>query len=309
MILRVLAVLVALALPAAALAEPIFPAGSRLGLVPPAPMTPSERFTGFEEPNGAAITLLEMPQEAFAELTRGLDLEALKAQGLTVESREDLRIDERPAVLVTGDQEVGGVPVRKWVLVAQDASLTAFAVGQRLKESQVTDAAMRAALLSLAVRPPLSVDDQIAALPFRIGDRAGFRPVRAMGGNAIYLTDGPADQVAAAEQPILILARSNGPPPPPGPQRDAFARAALLESGILDKVAIERSETFRQKGAEWHEIVARAVDARSGQAVVVTQTLRFAPDHYMRMLGVARSEIRTAVLPRFRALFDSVEGN
>ena len=308
MILRVLVLLLAAALPAAA-AEPVFPPGSRLGLVPPVEMTRSERFTGFEEPRGAAITLLEMPQEAYEELTRGLDLDVLKGQGLTVESREDVSVGERQAVLVTGDQEVDGIRLRKWVLVLRDPTLTGFAVAQRLNDSPVSDDAMRTALLSLSVRPPLSVDEQLAALPFRIGDRAGFRPVRAMGGNAVFLTDGPADQVAAAEQPILILARSNGPPPPPGPQRDAFANAALRDSGILDKVVIERSESFRQKGSEWHEIVARAVDSRTGQAVVVTQTLRFAPDHYLRMLGIARSDVRTAVLPRFRAVFDSVEAN
>ena len=77
-----------------------------------------------------------------------------------------------------------------------------------------------------------------------------------------------------------------------------------------DKDAVVESTTgqsFRQKGAEWHEIVARATEIASGAPVVVTQTIRFAPAGYVRMLGVVKADAREAVLPRFRTLFDGVE--
>jgi hypothetical protein len=127
-----------------------------------------------------------------------------------------------------------------------------------------------------------------------------------MAGNALFLTDGSKDVVVGAEQPIAIVAQSTAPAPPP-PQREAFARSALLSNAIFRDATIERSQGFRQKGAEWHEIVARATEIASGAPVVVTQTIRFAPSGYVRMLGVVKADARDAVLPRFRTLFDGVE--
>jgi hypothetical protein len=308
-ILRALVLCFVCASSAAALAaEPVFPPGSRVGLVPPKDMTLSKRFTGFEDARkGNALTLLEMPAEAFRELSSSFTPENLKGQGFEVKAREDIRIGERNAVLLSGRQTTAGTTVRKWLLVVEDPSLTPFVVGQAMVDDQeLADSDMRAALTSLVVRPPLGMDQQLEALPFRLPEKAGFRPVRVMGGNALFMTDGPKDVVPAAEQPIVIVAQATGPAPPAA-QRDSFARSVLFTNNIFKDVLIERSQGFRQKGADWHEIVARGNDAQSGTPVVLTQTIRFAPDGYLRMLGVVRAEARDEVLPRFRAIFDAVQ--
>jgi len=64
MIFGALAVMALTAAPALA-ADPVFPVGSRLGLVPPAGFVPSTKFIGFENPQAsAAILLVAMPAEA-----------------------------------------------------------------------------------------------------------------------------------------------------------------------------------------------------------------------------------------------------
>jgi hypothetical protein len=90
-------------------------------------------------------------------------------------------------------------------------------------------------------------------------------------------------------------------------QRDAFARSALGGNANLRELFLERSQGFRQRGAEWHEIVARAKDAKSGEPVVVMQTIRWSGASYLRMVGVARAEARDKVLSRFRRVVDGVE--
>jgi hypothetical protein len=296
------------ALAAAALAaEAVFPPGSRIGIAPLAGMAPSKRFTGFEDAGqGVAFTFVEMPADAYREIASGLTAERLKDQGIELRAREELKLGDRNAVLVAGEQKLGELTLRKWFLVVEAPSLTALVIGQALPEAQSRPAAaIKAALTTLAIRPPLAIEDQVSALPFRLTERAGFRPVRAMAGNALFLTDGSKDVVVGAEQPIAIVAQSTAPPPPP--QREAFARSALLSNAIFRDATIERSQGFRQKGAEWHEIVARATEIASGAPVVVTQTIRFAPSGYVRMLGVVKADARDAVLPRFRTLFDGVE--
>jgi hypothetical protein len=145
----------------------------------------------------------------------------------------------------------------------------------------------------------------MAALPFRLGDLAGFRPVRVMAGNSVLLTDGPNDVIREVGQPAVIVAQSSILPP--RDQRDAFARAALRSNDTIKDVFIERSQGFRQRGADWHEIVARANDVQSGRPVVVTQTLRFDSDHYLRVLGIVRAEARDEMLSRFRTVSDAIE--
>lgn len=309
--LRVALLWFACALSASAVAdEAVFPPGSRIGLVPPKHMVVSKRFLGFEDAQqGNAVTLLEMPPEAFEELSKGFTPENLKAQAVEVKSREELKIADRNALLVTGDQTSPGATVRKWLLAVEDPGMTAFVIAQAFADrGALTDEEMRAALISLRFRPPLTLDEQVAALPFRIPERAGFRVVRVITGNSVILTDGPKDIVQGAEQPIVIVAHAPGSAPQSA-QRDAFARSILVSNTIFNDISVERAQTFRQKGSDWHEIVARAKEAASGQPVVLTQTIRFARDGYLRMLGVVRADARDEALPRFRSMFDSVDAN
>jgi hypothetical protein len=292
--------------------DAIYPPGSRVGLIPPKDMVVSRRFSGFENPAKlASITIAEMPPEAYPQLAASLSRDALKGQGVSVTSHETLTIAGHPAVLIVGDQE-GPAKLRKWVLALGDPATTTLLVAQSTgtKEgasSGYSDAQMRAALMSVALRAPLSIDEQMAALPFRLGDRAGFRALKVLSGNSLLLTDGPKDVIKAVEQPIVVLASSYNPVPPAGEGRDQFARAALASSQSLTDVVVERSQGFRQNGQDWHEIVARAKDAPSGQDVVVMQTIRFAPTVTVRMVGLTRTEERDQNLTRFRTVVDNLQ--
>jgi hypothetical protein len=293
---------------AAHAAEAVFPPASRIGIVPPQNMTPSKRFSGFENPDRAAtISFVEMPSEAYGHLVSNFTKDGLKAQGLDMKSREEIKLGSRTGVLVAGAM-TGRVTGRKWVLAVKGSDMTALLVAQVPGGGDgYSEAQMREALTSVALRAPVSVDEQVSALPFRIGDKAGFRPVRVISGNSVLFTDGPKDDITAVEQPIVILAASVTPPPPSGERREQFAQAALRSNQILTDIRVERSEGFRLKGQDWHEIVATAKEAVSGQPVVVMQTILFDADRYVRLVGVTRTETRSAALARFRTIADSID--
>jgi hypothetical protein len=295
---------------AALAAEPVFPPASRIGIVPPDDMVPSRRFSGFENPGRAAgISFVEMPAAAYPELVTGLSNTALKSQGMDVKSRENLKVDGRQALLISGHL-LGPVGGRKWVMAVKDQGLTALLIAQVAGGNDgYSDAQMRKALTSVSLRGPIAMDEQVSALPFRIGDRAGFRPVRVLAGNSILFTDGPKDTIKGVEQPIMILAASLQPPPQSTERQQQFAQAALNANRILKDISIERSESFRLKGQDWHEIVAKATDAATNEALIVTQTIRFEPDRYVRMVGMTKPDQRGANLPRFRTVIDSVDMN
>jgi hypothetical protein len=290
---------------AAGAADAVFPPGSRIGLVPPPGMVVSKRFVGFESPRGAAITLVEMPAGAAEQARATLTLEALQNQNISMKEREELKVGDAPAVLVTGEQQAGPNVVRKWILLASEPSLTALVIAQAMSGSDAySDAEIRDALKSVAVRQPPSMEDQLASLPFRVGDRAGLKPVRTAG-TSLLLSDRGEQGGVETGQAVMIVAQSADPGAGPD-QRDAFAAAMLRSNVSLKEMIFERAQGFRQRGAEWHEIVARAKDAGSGKPVIVMQTIRWDRGSFLRMLGVAPEEARDDILSRFRTLADSV---
>ncbi len=291
-------------------AEAVFPAGSRFGFQPPADMVPSRRFAGFERrEGGATLSVVELPPNAFAELVTNFTDANLLAQGFAVEKREPMKIGEAEAMLFTGEQPSApgteGPTVRKLLLLVGDPSVTGMIVAQALPDTE-TEASLRALITNVTIRPPLSLAQQVDALPFRIADPAGFRPVRVLAGNSVLMTEGPKDQTLSVEQPILVLAQAVQQPPA-AEQRDGFARSALYANQTMKDFVIERAQSYRRNGVDWHEIVARAVDVPSSKPIVVAQTIRFAPDGYLRAVGIVREDQRDGTLAKFRQIVDSVQ--
>ena len=296
---------------AARAAEAVFPPGSRIGLEPAGGVEVAKRFLGFEKAGGLTLAFFEMPEVAFRDLNGSFTADNLKQQAFTLKNREDVTLPEgRRGVLLTGEQSIGTtgnvVTLQKWLLLVADPSMTGLLVAQALPAAAPDGAGVRSMLTSVRLRPALSIDDQVAALPFKVGARAGFRPVRVLGGNSVLFTEGPQDQMVSMEQPILVLADAVQPPPA-ADGREAFARAALASNQTIKDFSVERSQSYRQNGADWHEIVARGVDIPSGAPVIVSQTIRFRPDGYLRAVGIARLDARDKLLPRFRQVVDSLE--
>jgi hypothetical protein len=286
--------------------EPVFPPGYSVGLTPPEGMLPAGDFVGFEDRGaGAAITLYDLPAEAFERISADFTPEALVEQGLSNPERAEVAIDGvRSAILITGEQEEQGVALRKWILIATTDQRAALVVGETVGEVGRYDAdVMRAALLTLTFRerPPLA--DRHALLPFRVGDRADFRPVETDLGNALILTDG--DGITDPTQPIVIVTAIPGEPPA-HEFRDRFALGTLMTLEGMSDFEVERSESFRQRNDDWHEIVAEA-RGPEGSPLIVMQTLRFSRQGTFHVLATVRLEDRAEMMPRFRRVADSVE--
>lgn len=287
--------------------EVVFPPGSRIGLVPPPSMTLARGLAGFQNPEtGAGILLVEMPVDAYPGLAASFSEQGLRSQGFSLKSRDKVAIGSTTGIMVTGEQTESGRRSVKTMLLIADRTMTVLVMGQLPTGTpETTISAVEKALRTVTLRPPLTLDEMIESLPFRIGDRAGYRPIRTVAGSAMLLTDGPNDVIREADQPTLIVAESFGPPPTAA-QRESFARGGLASHNFVKDAVIERSQSYRQNGVEWHELVAKAKDALSGRDVVVVQTIRFEPDGYIRSVGVVRTEIRDEALPRIRKIVDSI---
>jgi hypothetical protein len=309
--LLVVFVLALAALPARG-AEAVYPPGSRIGLAPPAGLVTSKSFFGYEDTdNNVAIMLLALPADAYAELDKTLNAEALQRQGVTLEAREAVPLPSGQAFVVIGHQEANNLKLRKWFLVASASGLTALVTVQvpDAAQARYPDAAIRAALATLTVRATVPVDEQLGLLPFKVGELAGFRIAGVMPGRAVMLSDAPADRSRlppiVMEPQILIAVAPGGPAQ--SSEREAFARDLFATVANLKDVRIVSSEPLRMSGQQGHQIVANGHDASGTVALTVVQWVRFGGGAYMQMVGTARADGWKDAYPRFRSVRDGID--
>jgi hypothetical protein len=290
-------------------AEPVFPLGLRVGLVPPPGLVASTAFQGFEDrTHSVAMILTEMPADAYPAMDQAFTVDSLKAKGIEAETREDVALKEGHGFIVVARQQTGGVTVRKWALIAGTPALTAIVTLQipEAAAAAYPDEACRTSLASFTVRAKVPASEQLALLPYELRDQAGFRIVRALADGSALLTDGPNDTITAADQPYMLIAIPPVPPPQPD-EREGFARRLLAATPGVKEIRIVRSEPLRIGGQAGHQMIAEAKDDPSTTPVTMVQWLRFGPGRFLHIFGLARTEAWQSVFMRMRTLRDGIE--
>jgi hypothetical protein len=308
-------------LPAQA-ADPIFPPGSRLGMVPPAGMVVSHSFEGFEDVDkNAAILLSTLPAVAYDQIDKTLVPEALQKQGILIDHRDPITLDAGKGFLLVGREMHGTAPFDKLLLVVAAGDLTALITVQVPDHDPVySEKVLRDAFATLAVRPSVPDAERLSLLPFTVGDLAGFKIDDVLPGRALML-DNPVTSSAANDAAKNDAAKDASPAAPnarfliaavPGgpnetEDRANFARVAFGQIGGIKDVQLQDAEPLRIGNASGFQILAKAKDAQSDADVMVVQWLRFGGGGFMQMIGIARAEAWSDVFNRMRAVRDSID--
>ena len=297
----------------AAAADVIFPAGSRLGLVPPPGMVPSRTFQGFEEPGTkAAILLTTLPADAYEQLAKSMVPETMKKEGIEAERREAFELPAGKGFVLTGRQTIEKERYRKWLLIASADDLTALVNVQVPEQATNYSAeAVRAAFATLAVRAQIPEAEQLTLVPFRIGELAGFHVEDVLPGRAIVLVDPPSQTAdgasATAKARMFISALPGGPGE--AADRDNFARVAFGQIVGIKDVRLQDAGPLRIANQPGYQTLAKAKDAGTGIDVMVVQWLRFGSGGFLRMIGIARADVWPEMFGRLRAVRDGVATN
>jgi hypothetical protein len=288
----------------AAHAEVVFPPGLRVGLEPPSGLILSKTFPGFEDiDRKVAITLLDLPARTYEEIERSAFNKT--QSGLADMKRESFPFVSGIGFLVRGQSSENGGAVHKWFLLASAigkdmAVLINVAVPDSARDVY-TDAVIRKALASVTFRPA-PVQEQVAMLPFKLNDLAGFRVMQVLPQSGVILTDGPTDDLS--RQAYMIIAVGAGAPDDAG-DRGQFARD-LLASAPLANLNVTVADPMRIGGLPGFEIRGKALGL-SGQPVNLVQWVRFGSGGFLRVVGVAGNEAWDALFTRFRAIRDGIE--
>jgi hypothetical protein len=248
-----------------------------------------------------------LPPGAFAQFEMANSAEDLKRQGVVVETKETLTLPSGKAFLVIAHDADGGAPKagRTWLLVGSSSGLTAL-VTARVPEAArdaYPDAAIRAALVSLMVRQEVPVDEQLALLPFKVRELAGFKVGPIFPGRAIVLTDvaGPGEKTIAASITVTLLPGTASETS----DRNELAREIFRSIPNLKDVRISELQSLRLSGGQAHELMATAKED-NGADVSVVQWLLFGSSASLHLVGVAPTDAWTHAYARFRSVRDGI---
>ena len=277
--------------------------------MPPPGVTASRNFVGFEDaPNNVAITMVALPPQAYADIERSTADARLQTQGLTAETREALSLAGSTAFLVIARQEIENIKLHKWIMAASTPELTAVVTFQVPDDARTAypDAAIRAALASLVIRPAVPIDEQLSLLPFKLGELAGFHIGAIFAGRGVMLTDASDHSSPPTHEPLFVVSIAPGGPAQAG-DRANFARDVLATIPNVKDLRIDTSEPLRVGGQPGHQIMAQGKDLASGDGITIVQWLRFGNGAYMQLVGIARSDAWTAAYARFRQVRDGID--
>ena len=219
-----------------------------------------------------------------------------------------MTVNGAKGLLLAGTQETDKKKFRKVLLLAawpEGASLVAFQVPDENK-GKYPDAAVRAALMSVTLRPVVPIDEQIRLVPIAFDNLSGMRPFRVLGNSSIFLTEGAADPKEPADQPLLIVSIGPGGPEQAS-DRANFARQ--LFSGLNDfkDVRIVGTDVLRLDNLQTYEIQAEAKDPKSDVPMKLVQWIRFGSGAFIRFVGIARTDAWPQAFTKFRAVRDGTK--
>jgi hypothetical protein len=287
-------------------ADPIFPPGSRVGLTPLVGLVPAKTFTGFEtEDHGVKVLVAELPSDAYGEVAKAFTAESSSVSGVkpaTIETAAGT------AYYTTETAMNGAVSVRRYSMIMPAETFSGYIAVQVPENAGkiYTDQAVRQMFASAVVRKEVPVDEQLAQLPFKVTDLAGFKNVRTLaGGGAVILADG--DEATGFEgAPFMIMGLIGNAPAQPE-DRDRFAQEIARTIPGIRNARLTMSEPIRIDSMAGFETRLDASTGKGNTPVTVVQWLRFGGPTVMRIIGIAPRDQWEKAFPRFRTVRDGIQ--
>jgi hypothetical protein len=305
--LRLLAIGLATAIISPAFgADPVYPPGVRVGLVPLVGLAPAKTFTGFEtEDHSVKVLMTELPAAAFTEVET-----SFKSNTATGALRpESIETATGKAYYTVENARDGSTAVRRYSMILSGGAFTGYVAAQ-IPENAVkiyTDDAVRQMFASAVTRKEVPVEEQLGLLPFKITDLGAFKSVHTLApGAAILLSDGDEDTKIEAGSFVVVGLIASGPAQPE--DRGRFAQQAAATIPGLRDARITMSEPLRIDGSPGYETRVDAVSGKANVPVSVVQWLRFgSASSTLRIIASAPRDQWPNAFPRFRAVRDGIQ--
>jgi hypothetical protein len=169
-----------------------------------------------------------------------------------------------------------------------------------------TDEAVRQMFATATIRKEVSADEQIALLPFKVTDLAGFKDIRTLvPGSSIIIADGN-ESSGYESKPFMILGLI-GATPQSADDRARFAQEAALQIPGVRETKLTMSEPIRINGQPGFETRIDGVSGKDKTPVTVVQWIRFGGGTSLRIIASSPRDQWSDAFTRFRAVRDGIQ--
>jgi hypothetical protein len=306
--------LIAFALFSAALspafaADPVYPPGLRIGLVPIEGLVVSKTFPGFEtEDHSVKVLIAELPPAAYGEVENAFKTNAFPG-GANAIKPESLQTAAGEGFYTVENAKDGADAVRRFSMIVAGGAFSGYVAAQVPESATKTysNDAVRQMFASAVVRKEVPIDEQLGLLPFKITELSAFKNVRTLApGAAILLADG--DEEAGIEaSPFMVIGTIASAPSLPE-DRGRFAQQAAGQIPGLRDGRITMSEPLRIDGSPGYETRVEATSGKTNTSVTVVQWLRFgSANQALRIIASTPRDGWSKAFPRFRAVRDGIQ--
>jgi hypothetical protein len=309
-LLSAVALLVALIGPALA-ADAVFPPGIRVGMVPLVGLIRAKTFVGFETEDGSVKVLVaELPPEAYGEVMNAFKANPAGTGGVKPESIETAAGTGYYTVENAKENAKNGAGnVRRYSMILPGGTFSGY-IAVQIPENAgkiYTDDAVRQMFASAVTREEVPVEEQMALMPFKLGELGDFKHVRTLAPSAgILLADGD-EKTGFEAAPFMVIGLMGSAPTQPE-DRGRYAEQAATSIPGVHNWRITMSEPIRIDGMAGYETRLDATSGKDNTPVTVVQWLRFGGgQNSLRIIGSAPRDQWEKAFPRFRAVRDGVQ--
>ncbi len=288
-------------------ADPTFPKGSRVGLVPIEGLSTATTFPGFEATDQRVkVVVTELPKEAFASVEAAFKADPAPANRPKLEPFELASGNKAYITRETAVDE--GTNVRRFSLLVAGPAFSGYVAAQVPDNAAAaySDEAVRKMLATTTLRTDVPPEEQLDRLPFKMTELGSFKTMRTLPmGTTVLLTDATEEENLDTAPYMLIGLMANGPATPDDRGRFAQQIAAALP-GLRD-ARITSSEPMRIDGTAGYETRIEAVTGKDNTPVTVVQWLRFGgANTTLRIVAGAKRDEWLPAFTRFRAVRDGI---
>lgn len=290
------ALLAALALGAAAPAEPTRVPGTGVRLTPPPGFAPAEQFAGFQNPErNASIVVTEIPGPV-SEVRRGMTRSGLASRGVELIESSRVTVGGKEALLLHVSQRSLGTDYFKWMLVGGSEARTFMVVGTfPAEESDLSDPVRQSLLSASWGEDPRA--DLFEGMPFRVESAPRLKLADRMG-NLLIFTETGRIAPGKPDMAVLIIGSSMGDVAIG--DLEGFSKDRLLRTDRMTGVRVRSGASISVDSLPGYELIAEGADAKNGRPVGVYQLmLADGKSYYIAQGFVAKTRLNQ-FLPVFR---------
>ncbi|WP_310482960.1 hypothetical protein [Chamaesiphon sp. VAR_48_metabat_403] len=260
-------------------------------------------FYGFEQSATNSSVMLTKIPGPFSKVTQGFDKSNLATRGISLISKQTVKIDNQQGVLLQVTQSAYGEQFRKWVLVFGNEQSTQIVTATFLNEKAPTiGESLKKIVLAVAPSSPSAVSTT-SSLPFTVTAVEGLLAVRAAAGAgkiAAFTKDGNIP-LANPTDPLFIVTPSLGDVPVD--DRKSFATSRLSNYPQTEITAIASTNEIAIDNLPGWEIIANGRDLQSKSTLKLYQIMLFPKQGgYILMTGIVGDKQSELYLPKFKAM-------